>query len=161
MWQVESNKLAGSRRLVPKFRLWDPVAHWHQYCLRTCLKEVLDLLGGRVCWVGSSGGSCHCLCFHEFLRWVFCTPRLEKDQLRLIPGERNWHGVLWEDYWCDSKRYLGLNSPHKAAATPSLFPLPLLPVGVNVYFWLSMSGVDVSWVNEFGVTYKEKETKNH
>lgn len=69
---------------------------------------------------------------------------------------------LVRDYQSDSKTYLGLNSPHKAAAPPSLFPLPLLPVGVNVYFtWLSMSGVDVLWVNDFGVTYKEKDTKNH
>lgn len=40
----------------------------------------------QVGWVGSWWES-GCLCLHRFCRWRWCTPRLEKASLRLIPGK--------------------------------------------------------------------------
>lgn len=162
MWKVESNKLDGSSVLVPKFRPRDTTAHWCHAGIGIAWELVwkrcwipgrgaeLEALAGVLLLVFSRVSQVSSLHTQAWERPTSANPSRAKPALSLVG-----------DYQCDSKTYLGLNSPHKAGAPPSLFPLPLLPVGVNVYFWLSMSGVDVSWVNEFGVTYKEKDTKNH
>lgn len=94
--QFVCEKLSGIRRMEAAY--WSPNSdpetwvHTDATWASALPGNLPERHAGPLQWAESEARwECCCLCFHRFYRWLWYTPRLEKDWLRLTPGELNWH----------------------------------------------------------------------